>query len=151
MRKFFAPMPASTAPQIETGTVRAWAAYAQGDLAKALGLMHETADLQDKVGQGEVDIPVREMLADMLLDLNRPKDALIEYEHDLHLSPNRFNGLYNAGMAAEAAGEKTKARQYYTTLLEVTDNGIHTTRPEIPQAKAFLATEAAAVTDVRII
>jgi tetratricopeptide (TPR) repeat protein len=133
-----------TGPQIEAGTVRAWAAYAQGDRAEALGLMHETADLQDKVGQGEVDIPVREMLADMLLDLKRPKDALAEYERDLELSPNRFNGLYNAGIAAEAASDKTKARQYYTTLLKVTDNGLHTTRPEMVHAKAFLATEAAA-------
>jgi tetratricopeptide (TPR) repeat protein len=133
-----------TGPQIETGTVRAWAAYAQGDSEKALGLMHETAELQDKVGQGEVDIPVREMLADMLLDLKRPKDALVEYDRDLQHSPNRFNGLYNGGMAAEAAGEKTKARQYYTMLLKVTDNGIHTTRPEIAHAKAFLATDAAA-------
>ena len=134
-----------TAPQIETGTVRAWAAYAQGDHAKALELMRETADLQDKVGQGEVDIPVREMLADMLLDLNRPKDALAEYERDLQLSPSRFNGLYNAGMAAEAAGDKKKAHQYYTTLLKVTDSGLHTTRPEIAHAKAFVATGTAAV------
>jgi tetratricopeptide (TPR) repeat protein len=131
-------------PQIEAGTVRGWTAYAQGDSAKALGLMHETADLQDKAGQGEVDIPVREMLADMLLELQRPKDALVEYEHSLQLSPNRFNGLYHAGMAAEAAGDKTKARQYYATLLKVTDNGNHTTRPEIARAKTFLGSAAAA-------
>ncbi len=133
-----------TGSQIETGTVRAWVAYAQGDGTKALGLMHQTADLQDKVGQGEVDIPVREMLADMLLDLKRPKDALIEYERALQLSPNRFNGLYSAGMAAEAAGDKTKARQYYTTLLKVTAGGRHTTRTEIAHAKEFLATGATA-------
>ena len=132
-----------TGPQIGSGTVRAWAEYAQGDPAKALGLMHETADLQDKTGQGEVDIPAREMLADMLLELKRPQDALVEYEHSLQLSPNRFNGLFNAGMAAEAAGNKMKARKYYKMLLEVTDNGIHTTRPETAHAKAFLATDAA--------
>jgi len=130
-------------PQIEIGAVRAWAAYAQSDFAKALSVMRETADLQDKVGQGEVDIPVREMLADMLLELKRPQDALIEYERCLRLSPNRFNALYNAGMAAEAAGDRTKARQYYTMLLKVTDNGIHTTRSETAHAKAFLATGAA--------
>ncbi len=133
-----------TGPRIETGTVRAWAAWAQGDRDKALGLMRETADLQDKVGQGEVDIPVREMLADMLLDLNRPNDALVEYERDLKLSPGRFNGLSNAGMAAEAAGDAAKARGYYTALLQVTDNGAHTTRPEITHAKAFLASAVTA-------
>jgi hypothetical protein len=47
-------------------------------------------------------------------------------------------------MAAEGAGDKTKARQYYTTLLKVTDNGLHSTRPEIAHARAFLVTTAAA-------
>jgi hypothetical protein len=47
-------------------------------------------------------------------------------------------------MAAEAAGDKTKARRYYTTLLKVTDEGRRTTRPEIAHAKEFLATGAAA-------
>jgi hypothetical protein len=47
-------------------------------------------------------------------------------------------------MAADAAGDQTKARQYYTALLKVTDNGLHTTRPEIDHAKAFLTTDAAA-------
>jgi hypothetical protein len=76
-----------TGPQIEAGTVRAWAAYAQGDPAKALGLMHETANLQDKVGQGEVDIPVREMLADMLLELKRPQDGISNTNVPCSLAP----------------------------------------------------------------
>jgi tetratricopeptide (TPR) repeat protein len=127
-------------PQIYTGTIAAWTEYAQRHLETALQLMRQTADLQDKVGQGEVDIPVREMLADMLLDSGRPADALVEYDRDLQFSPNRFNGLYNAGLAAEAAGDLPRARKYYTTLLQVTDNGAHTTRPELAHARAFLAT-----------
>lgn len=127
----------STGAQISDGTVRAWGAYAQGDNETALKLLRVAADLQDKVGQGEVDIPVREMLADMLLDLNRPKEALVEYERALQLSPNRFNGLYNAGRAAEASGDKKKARQFYATLLRITGNGERSTRVEIEHAKAF--------------
>jgi tetratricopeptide (TPR) repeat protein len=127
-----------TGPQIEYGVVRAWSAYAEGASEKALSMIREAPDLQDKVGQGEVDIPAREMLADMLLELHRPQDALVEYDHDLRLSPNRLNGLYSAGMAAEAAGDKARAVQYYTTLLKVTDNGAHSQRPEIAHAKIFL-------------
>ena len=67
--------------------------------------MRAAADLQDKVGQGEVDIPAREMLADMLLEFGTPQQALAEYEVALKLSPNRLNGLYNAGRAAEAAAQ----------------------------------------------
>ena len=47
---------------------------------EALKHMRDAADLQDKVGQGEVDIPAREMLADMLLDLHQPRLALAEYQ-----------------------------------------------------------------------
>lgn len=128
-----------TGAQIEHGVVRAWAAYAAGSTDKALDLMREAADLQDKVGQAEVDIPAREMLADMLLELHRAKEALVEYDRDLKLSPNRFNGLYNAGMAAEGAGDKATAGQYYATLLKVTDNGTHSNRPEIARAKILAA------------
>ena len=45
--------------------------------------MGESADLQDKAGQGEVDIPAREMLADILLASGQPREALNEYERDL--------------------------------------------------------------------
>jgi tetratricopeptide (TPR) repeat protein len=101
--------------------------------------MRAAADLQDKVGQGEVDIPAREMLADMLLSLGRPKEALAEYEVALRLSPNRLNGLYGAGRAAEDSGEKAKAGRYYAGLLKSTDGGADSARTEMAHAKSFVA------------
>src|SRR5208282_6411587 len=85
----------STGARITRGEMLAWVAFAGGNAAEALKQMRGSADLQDKVGQGEVDIPAREMLADMLLELHRPGEALSEYERALELSPNRFNGLYH--------------------------------------------------------
>jgi tetratricopeptide (TPR) repeat protein len=75
----------------------------------------------------------------MLLELGQPREALIEYKRALALSPNRFNGLYHAGMAAEAAGDETQARSYYTALLNSTDSGSHSARPEFEHAKAYAA------------
>jgi tetratricopeptide (TPR) repeat protein len=129
----------STGARIQRGEMLAWTAFADGASADALKSMRESADLQDKVGQGEVDIPAREMLADMLLELGRPAEALVEYQEALKLSPNRFNGLYNAGMAAEAAGDKAQANKYYTALLESTDGGAHSARREFDHAKAMAA------------
>jgi len=134
----------STGTRIERGEMQAWIAFAEADPAGALQHMRESADLQDKVGQGEVDIPAREMLADMLLELGRPRDALAEYGHALKLSPNRFNGLYNAGMAAEALGDKTRAKSYYTALLKSTNNGSQSARPEFDHVKAFISSSAIA-------
>jgi tetratricopeptide (TPR) repeat protein len=129
----------STGARIERGEILAWVAFANGDQGEALIQMRASADLQDKVGQGEVDIPAREMLADMLLEYRQPQQALAEYERALKQSPNRFNGLFNAGMAAETLGDKTKAMKYYVALLESTGNGAQSTRPEIDHAKHFVA------------
>jgi tetratricopeptide (TPR) repeat protein len=123
----------------------AWIAFAAGNSADAVKQMQESADLQDKVGQGEVDIPAREMLADMLLELKRPQEALVEYRKALVLSPNRFNGLFNAGRAAEAAGDNAQAQAYYATLLKLTDNGSQSTRSEFDHVKTVVSSARLAV------
>ena len=129
-----------TGTKIQRGEILAWSAFADGKTEEALKDMRESADLQDKVGQGEVDIPAREMLADMLLEAKRPKEALVEYSQALRLSPNRFNGLYGAGQSAEAAGDPIAARRYYAALLKSTNHGAGSTRPEIAHVKAFVST-----------
>jgi tetratricopeptide (TPR) repeat protein len=129
----------STGSRIVRGEMLAWIAFAQSDTADALKHMRESADLQDKVGQGEVDIPAREMLADILLEVGRPQEALVEYKQALALSPNRFNGLYNAGVAAEAAGDKAQAAGYFAALLKSTDNGAQSTRPEFDHVKSVVS------------
>ena len=116
-----------------------WTAFAGGNQAEALTRMRAAAALQDQVGQGEVDIPAREMLADMLLEMGEPQQALAEYQTALKLSPNRLNGLYNAGRAAQAAGDRVAATAYYEALLKDTDGGRESGRPEFGAARAFVA------------
>jgi tetratricopeptide (TPR) repeat protein len=128
-----------TGSKIECSEMLGWVAFAEGKQDDSLKNMREAADLQDKVGQGEVDIPAREMLADMLLDSQKPREALAEYETALKLSPNRFNGLYHAGMAAEAVGDKAKAQQYYAALLKSTGNGAQSARQELAHVKSYVA------------
>lgn len=64
-------------------------------------LLLPLADRQASVGKGEVEIPAREMLADMLLLGGRPAAALERYRQSLASDPNRFNALLGAGPAAE--------------------------------------------------
>ena len=137
-------MAEGTSVKIERGEMLAWTAYAEGRQDEALQNMRAAADLQDKVGQAEVDIPAREMLADMLLEFGRPQQALAEYEVALKLSPNRLNGLYNAGQAAEAAGEKSKAEFYYVALLKSTQNGENSGRAEFAHARSFVSSAQSA-------
>lgn len=118
--------------------VQAWAAYAAGNSDDAVRLLRAVADDQDKVGKAETELPAREMLADMLLDLHRPQEALAEYEISLRTDPNRFNGLYGAAQAATQVQQKEKASTYYAQLLKNCE-GIRSDRPELAQAKTLLA------------
>jgi hypothetical protein len=128
----------SNSAQIARAEIAAWYRFAADQQEVALHDMRMAADLQDKVGQGEVDIPAREMLADMLLEFHRPQEALVEYRVALKLSPNRFNGLYHAGMAAEEAGDKAAAAGYYAELLKSTGDGAQSSRPELAHARSFV-------------
>ena len=101
--------------------------------------MRRVADTQDKLGKGEVAIPAREMLGDMLLELNQPEKALAEYETAMKTDPNRFNGLACAARAAERAHRAEKANSYSVQLLKNCDDGKHSERPELRSAKMLLA------------
>lgn len=139
----------STGARIMRGEIVAWGAFAAEKNDKAVQEMRAAAELQDKVGQGEVDIPAREMLGDMLLELHQPKEALAEYRVALRLSPNRFNGLYHAGMAAEEAGDKGAASGYYAALLHATGDGAHSSRAELVHARSFVSAGQSAMGGAR--
>jgi len=114
-----------------------WAAYAEDQPDAAITLLRKAADQQDKLGQNEVDIPAREMLGDLLMQLHRPKEALVEYKVALTLSPNRLNGLLSAGEAAEASGQKDEAALYYATAARNTHNAADSKRPQLLYAINF--------------
>jgi tetratricopeptide (TPR) repeat protein len=119
----------------------AWVDYAAGRSAEALASMQEAARMEDddawKEGQGAVQIPAREMLGDLLMELHQPAKALTEYEAVLKQSPNRFDSLYGAASAAQAAGEAAVAQQYYAALVK--SCGAHADRPELQNVRQFLA------------
>lgn len=97
--------------------IRAWAAFTRGDVAQARALLLPLAERQDRVGKGEVELPAREMLADMLLLHGETAAALGQYQASLRSDPNRFNALLGAGQAAERLGQPAQAADYYRTLL----------------------------------
>ena len=117
-------------------------AKAKGQNDEAVRLMRAAADLEDRnekhiVTPGRV-VPARELLADMLLELKQPAAALKEYEQSQVREPNRLRGFAGAAAAAEAAGERDKARQHHASLLELTREA-DTALPEIGRARQFLA------------
>jgi tetratricopeptide (TPR) repeat protein len=118
----------------------AWLAHAEGKNEEAVEALRTIAQKEEAEGHEPLAIPASEMLADMLLEMNRPEQALAEYEMDLKFNPNRFNGLYGAAHAAETAGKAEKSNTYYAQLVKVCD-GSNSVRPELSRARALLAQE----------
>ena len=119
----------------------AWTAFAQKKNDEALETMRRAADMEDQSNKHIVTparlLPARELLGDLLMELNRPAEALKEYEASQTREPNRFRGLYGAGLAASQAGEPAKAKQYFDRLVTMAGKG--DPRPETAQARAWLA------------
>ena len=112
--------------EIQKRVVKAWLLYSQDEKEKSLEEMNLAAKLEDGTEKNPVTpgslLPVREMLGDMLMELNKPKDALQQYEFSLKNSPNRFNSLYGAGKSAELIGDKKKAEYYFDAIKKINKN-----------------------------
>jgi tetratricopeptide (TPR) repeat protein len=96
---------------------RAWTLFAAGNTNGAVAVLRPAADSQDKIGKGEVALPAREMIGDMLRIAGRPAEALSEYRESLQTDPGRFNTLLHAGEMAERLGLPQEAARYYRLLL----------------------------------
>jgi tetratricopeptide (TPR) repeat protein len=119
----------------------AWVAQARGQSAEALRVATEAADLEETVEKHPVTpgplLPARELLGDLLLELDRPAEALAAYERTLEREPGRARALFGAARAAEAAGDRSRARAHFTALQQLmaeADAG----RPEAAAARAYL-------------
>jgi len=127
---------------IQQQAAAAWAARTEGKNDEALKLMRAAADLEDSTEKHPVTpapvVPARELLGEMLLDLNQPAQALVEFEASATREPNRFNGLFGAARAAELSGDRAKAKTLYAKLVAMCDRA-DGERPELRHAKAALA------------
>jgi tetratricopeptide (TPR) repeat protein len=128
--------------EIQGRIVAAWISRAEGKMDEGLQMMRAAADAEDLTDKHIVIpgllAPARELLGEMLLEAKRPAEALKEFEASQKKEPNRFRGYYGAGRAAEMAGDRDKAGQNYRELLTLAQRA-DTERPEIQQAKTFLA------------
>jgi len=127
---------------IQHHAAAAWAARAQGKNDEALKLMRAAADLEDATEKHPVTpapvVPARELLGQLLLDLNQPAQALVEFEASASREPNRFNGIAGAARAAELSGDSAKAKTLYAKLVAMCARA-DGERSELRHAKAVLA------------
>jgi hypothetical protein len=134
----------ATEVEVQRIAAAAWIAQAKGQPDEALRLMRAAADLEDRsekhiVTPGRV-VPARELLGEMLLAQKQPAAALKEFEQSQGREPNRLRGYAGAAAAAEAAGDRDKARLHYGKLLELTRDA-DTPLPVITRARTYVAAQ----------
>jgi hypothetical protein len=127
-----------------------WLARASGQDAEAVELLRSAATLEDSIDKHPVTpgaiLPAHEQLGDLLTELGKPGEALVEYRATLAASPNRLNAVYGAARAARLAGDESEARAGYSKLIELCGKG-DGAREQLSEARAFL--EGKAVTELR--
>jgi tetratricopeptide (TPR) repeat protein len=127
----------SSSATIGQQEVEAWVDYAEGKNAEAVKAMRAAAAQEATEGVDSLSMPAREMLGDMLTEMKRPREALVEYKAALQESPNRFDSLYGAAQSAQLSGSAETARKYYAKLIEMCGNGAD--RLELEEARTKLA------------
>jgi tetratricopeptide (TPR) repeat protein len=125
--------------EIQRRSASAWLTFVEGRKAEALADMRAAAALEDRTEKSAVTpgplAPARELVGEMLLAMNRPADALEEFEATLQKEPNRFRAVAGAARSAALAGDRQKAREYSASLVKICERADKPGRPELVQAR----------------
>ncbi len=129
--------------EIQATAVAAWAALAVGKNEEALRQMESAAKLEEGTEKSALTpgplSPARELLGEMLLKMNNPREALVQFEATLKKEPRRFRSLYGAAHAAQLSGSSDLSQRYFGELLTVCALSDNPGRPEIEEAREALA------------
>jgi len=129
--------------EVQRREVAGWTAQASGKGPDAIAQLRSAAELEESMDKHAVTpgavTPAREMLAEVLHQQNHPQDALAEYQAVLKVAPNRFNALYGAASAAEAAGNAQAASEHFHKLTQI---AVGDERPELATARKKITVTA---------
>ena len=124
--------------EIQELEIEAWAALAEGKKEEALQGMRAAAELEDKTEKSAVTpgplAPARELLADMLLEMKQPAQALEQFEATLTKEPGRFRALYGAAHSAQLSGNTEVSQRYFGELLKICEHADKPGRQELADA-----------------
>jgi len=129
--------------EIQLTAVSAWSALAAGKNEEALQQMELAANMEDGTEKSAVTpgplSPARELLGEMLLEMTKPTEALVQFEATLKKEQRRFRSLYGAAHAAQLIGSRDTSQKYFRELLSVCANSDKPGRREIKEARKALA------------
>jgi hypothetical protein len=105
--------------------------------------MKSAAELEDGTEKSAVTpgplAPARELLGEMLLEVNEPAQALEQFEATLTKEPGRFRALDGAARAAQLSGNRDASQRYFQELLKVCVHADKPGRSEVTEAGSHTA------------
>ena len=111
---------------IQHQVAKAWFTLKEGQVDAALDGMRSAARREDATEKSGVTpgplTPARELLGDMLMDIRRPADALVEYRRTLEKEPGRFRATDGALRAATAVRDRAAIAQYTAARARLTSS-----------------------------
>lgn len=108
----------------------AWTLFSEGKQDEAVAHLRDATQYERDHPMYYADIlprPIGEMLGEMLLRMNRPKEALEAYQSALSVAPNKLDSLLGAEAAAVKSGDISLAKNYATTMR--TEGALAVSRP----------------------
>ena len=122
-------------------TVSAWIAHLKGNQEQAIELMEKASELEVAIPKHPVTpgptLPAYEVLGDLLMEQEKPEQALLAFKLSLELYPRRFNSLLGAARAAKAFEDKQTAKKYYAELLTISVS--ESKRAGVQEATKYIA------------
>jgi tetratricopeptide (TPR) repeat protein len=128
--------------EIQRQAAEGWSEFARGRRDAGVDILRGAAEREGRTEKHPITpgplAPARELLAEMLLEMDRPQEALREFEAVQKAEPNRFRAVYGAARAAELAGDPELAKRHYVHLTSLAAKA-DTQRPELEAATKYLA------------
>jgi predicted Zn-dependent protease len=112
-----------------------------GDHAQAIRMLDRATALEETLpapsGPPDLIKPTHELYGELLLGIDRPKDAQQQFERSLLWHPNRARSVLGLARAADQSGDRQAARKAYGAFLNIW-NQADSDLPELREAKQFL-------------
>lgn len=113
--------------RIQREIALAWSEFASGSRDAGLARLSAAAEAEDKTDKAAISpgplAPARELLGEMLLEMQRPADALTAFQSTLDKERNRFRATALAAVAAEQAGNGAAATDFQAKLVQIALRG----------------------------
>jgi tetratricopeptide (TPR) repeat protein len=126
---------------LQAKEAEAFASEAAGDTGDAVTKLKEAVAIEESIDDLSQPpypvIPANELCGNLLLELNRPMEALTYFQKALLRTPNRPKVIFGLARAAQAVGDSETADKRYQEFLAIWRTA-DSNRPELATAREFL-------------